>query len=262
MSGKVDWDPLRKLAQRVLEKGEPLELTDGVRALLRRSAREVAIPAQDAVNALGRPRTAMVLLRKIRRRIRDGSWRLTVAGNRVSRLEDVGDLEGAREQIEKVLAVEVVPLYRKQAQNVLASIARLQKVAKTGQVDPKLPDRPQLSVLVQRLDQGKPLKLTEGMHSFLRRAAAEVAISKAETEEALASPKSAGALLRKIEERRRKGRKRLTRALARMMALRDAGDLDGARQQMRDLLAVEVVPVYRRAAEENLAGLDEPPPAP
>ena len=27
-------------------------------------------------------------------------------------------------------------------------------------------------------------------------------------------------------------------------------------------LAVEVVPRYRRAAEENLAGLDEPPPAP
>ena len=69
MSGKVDWDPIRELAQRVLEKGEPLELT---------------IPAQDAVNALRRPRTAIALLRKIRRRIREGSWRLTVAGNRVS----------------------------------------------------------------------------------------------------------------------------------------------------------------------------------
>jgi DUSAM domain-containing protein len=262
MSGKVDWEPIRELAQRVLEKGEPLELTDEVRALLRRSAREVAVPAQDAVNALRRPRTAMALLRKIRRRILDGSWRLTVAGNRVSRLEDAGDLEGAREQMEKVLAVEAVPLYRKQAQNVLASITRLQKVAETGRVDPKLPDRPLLAIFVQRLDQGKPLKLTEGMSSFLRRTAAEVAISKAETEEALASPKSAEALLRKIEERRRKGRKRLTRALARMMVLRDAGDLEGARQQMRDLLAVEVVPVYRRAAEENLAGLDEPPPAP
>jgi len=262
MRGEVDWGPIRALAQRVLERGEPLELTDDVRALLRRSAREVAIPAQDAVNALRRPRTAMALLRKIRRRIRDGSWRLTVAGNRVARLEDVGDLDGAREQIEKVLAVEVVPLYRKRAKNVLASIARLQKVAKTGRVDPKLPTSAQLAILVHRLDQGKPLKLTEQMRSFLRSAAADVAISEAETEEALARPESAGALLRKIIGRIRIGRRRLERALWRMMTLRDAGDLEGARQQMRDLLAVEVVPRFREAAEENLAGLDEPPPAP
>jgi DUSAM domain-containing protein len=204
----------------------------------------------------------MALLRKIRRRIRDGSWRLTVAGNRVSRLEDVGDLEGAREQIKKVLAVEVVPLYRKQAKNMLASIARLQMVAKTGRVDPRLPASSQLAILVHRIDQGKPLKLTEGMRSFLRRAAVDMAINEAETEEALASPESAEALLRKIIGRMRTGRRRLVRALWRMMNLRDAGDLEGARQQLRDVLAVEVVPKFRRAAEENLAGLDEPPPAP
>ncbi|MBN1209177.1 MAG: DUF2379 family protein, partial [Myxococcaceae bacterium] len=69
-------------------------------------------------------------------------------------------------------------------------------------------------------------------------------------------------LLREIVGRRRRGRKRLERALWRMMNLRDAGDLEGARQQLRDLLAVEVVPRFREAAEENLAGLDEPPPAP
>jgi DUSAM domain-containing protein len=164
--------------------------------------------------------------------------------------------------MEAVIAVEVVPLYRKRAKNVLASIARLQKVAKTGRVDPKLSEHSQLLILLHRLDQGMPLNLTMGMRAFLRHAASEVAISQAETKEALASPKSAEALLRKIVERRQKGTKRLTRALVRMMALRDAGDLEGARQQMRDLLAVEVVPVYRRAAEENLAGLDEPPPTP
>jgi hypothetical protein len=47
-----------------------------------------------------------------------------------------------------------------------------------------------------------------------------------------------------------------------MADLRDAGDLEGARQQIRDWLVVEVVPRFRRAAEENLAHLDEPPPAP
>ena len=92
-------------------------------------------------------------------------------------------------------------------------------------------------------------------------AAAEVGISKAEAKEALTSPQSAGALLEKITRRFHEGRKRLERALSRMMDLRDAGDLEGARQQIRDWLAVEVVPVYRRAAEENLAGLDELPPA-
>ncbi|WP_225414409.1 DUF2379 family protein, partial [Stigmatella hybrida] len=37
---------------------------------------------------------------------------------------------------------------------------------------------------------------------------------------------------------------------------------EGARQQLRDWLAVEVVPRYRRAAEENLAYLDSLSPAP
>ncbi|MFL5349014.1 MAG: DUSAM domain-containing protein [Hyalangium sp.] len=262
MGGKIDWDPIRVLAQRVLDQSEPLELTDEARTLLRRSAREVAIPAQDAAKALRSPSSAKVLLRQIRRRIQDGARRLAVAEDCASRREDAGDLNGAREQFEQLLAVEVVPLYRKQARNMLASIARLQKVAKTGRVDPKLPALSQLTILLHRLDQSEPLKLTEGMRSFLRRAAAEAGISKAEAQAALSNPRSAGALLREIVGRRQRGSRRLGRALLRMMDLRDAGDLEGARQQMRDLLAVEVVPVYRQAAEENLAGLDEPPPAP
>jgi DUSAM domain-containing protein len=160
--------------------------------------------------------------------------------------------------MEAVIAVEVVPFYRELAANMISNLGWLQKVAKTGRVDPKLSEHSQLLILLHRLDQSKPLNLTMGMRAFLRHAASEVAISQAETKEALASPKGAGALLRKIVERRQKGTKRLTRALARMMALRDAGDLEGARQQMRDLLTVEVVPLYRRAAEENLAGMDEP----
>ncbi len=262
MSRNVDWDPIQALAQRVLERGEPLELTDDVRALMRRSAREVAIPFEDVEKALRGLRTATALLRKINRRIEDGSWRLTAVKHRAHRMQDAGDLEGARELIRKVLAVEAVPLYRKQAKNVLASIARLQKVAQTGRVDPKLPDRPQLASLLYRINQGRPLKLTQGMRSFLRRAAAEAAIGEAETEEALANPESAGALLRKIMGRFRKGSKRLEHSISRMLDLRDAGDLEGARQQMRDLLAVEVVPMYRRAAEENLESLDELPSTP
>ncbi|HYH96445.1 DUF2379 family protein [Hyalangium sp.] len=51
-------------------------------------------------------------------------------------------------------------------------------------------------------------------------------------------------------------------ALVRMMCLRDTGNLEGARQQIRDVLAVEVIPKFRREAEELRAGLDKPPPAP
>jgi DUSAM domain-containing protein len=257
MTIKVDWDPIRALAQQVLERGEPLELSEDVRALLRRSAREVAIPTEDVKQALRSPRTATALLRKIRQRLNAGSRRFGSAQSRAYRLRDAGDLDAARKAMEAVSAVEVVPFYRELAANMISNLGWLQKVAKTGRVDPKLSEHSQLLILLHRLDQGKPLNLTLGMRAFLRHAASEVAISPAETKEALTNPKSAGALLRKIVERRQEGTKRLKRALVRMMVLRDAGDLEGARQQMRDLLAVEVVPVYRRAAEENLAGLRE-----
>jgi len=49
-------------------------------------------------------------------------------------------------------------------------------------------------------------------------------------------------LLRKIRERMHTGSRRLTRALHQMYILRDAGDLEGARQQMRNVLEVEVIP--------------------
>jgi hypothetical protein len=63
-----------------------------------------------------------------------------------------------------------------------------------------------LTVLLHRLDHGKSLKFTQGRRSFLCRASAEVAMSEAETEEALANPESAGVLLRKIVGRRRRGK--------------------------------------------------------
>lgn len=44
-----------------------------------------------------------------------------------------------------------------------------------------------------------------------------------------------------------------------MTSLRDSGDLEGARQQMRDVLVVELVPRFRQAAEEQLRGFDRPP---
>jgi DUSAM domain-containing protein len=257
-----NWDPIRALARRVLEQGEALELSDETRACLHSGAREVGITPEDVEAALRSVSTATTLLREISRRMEDGEKRLSDASFRAYRLRDAGDLEGAREEIKKVLAVEVVPLYREHAGKVLGQIDRLQGVAESGQADPHLPEASQVPFLLRRVQQGQPLELSEGMRAFLRRSAADVGMSETETEEALATPESAGALLGQIMARLRDGADRLKRAMYRMTELRDAGDLEGARQQIREWLAVEVVPRFRRAAEENLAGLDEPPPAP
>ncbi|WP_224241207.1 DUSAM domain-containing protein [Hyalangium gracile] len=262
MAAELDWEPIRVLGRRVIERGEPLELSDEVRALLQRSTEEVALSPEDAASALRSVPTATTLLGEITRRIREGSARLSKAQIRASDLQDAGDLDGACKLMEEVLAVEVVPHYRRIAEAQLRKATRLKSVAASGQADAKLSVRAQLPVLLHRVQQGHPLELNEGMLVFLRRAAADVGMSEAETEPALGSPESAGALLGQIMGRFRDAEDRLEHALSRMSELRDAGDLEGARQQIREWLAVEVVPRFRRAAEENLAGLDEPPPAP
>jgi len=262
MAAELDWEPIRALGRRVIERGEPLELSDEVRALLQRSAEEVALSPEDAASALRSVPTAATLLGEITRRIDEGSHRLGRAQTRAYRLRDAGDLDGACRQMEKVLAVEVVPHYRRIAESELREATRLKSVAASGQPDPKLSTRAQVPILLHRVQQGHPLELNEGMRVFLRRSAADVGLSEAETEEALATPESAGALLGQIMGRLRDASDRLKSAMYRMTELRDAGDLEGARQQLRDWLAVEVVPRYRRAAEENLAYLDSLPPAP
>ncbi|MFE8598608.1 DUSAM domain-containing protein [Archangium violaceum] len=260
MSDEINWDRIRDLAQRVLERSEPLELSEDTRALLLKSAREVAISEQDAEDALRSLPTATTLLREIRHRIGEGSRRLSRARNRAYELRDAGDLDGARQFMRDVLAVEVVPLYREQAETLLTQLTGLADVVATGRLNPNLPDRPQLAVLVQRIQQGHALELTDDLRALLRRTAPTAAISEAETEDALKRPDGAEALMGMILSRFREAQSRFLRSMYRMTSLRDAGDLEGARQQMRDVLAVEVVPRFREAAEEQLRGLDNPLP--
>ncbi len=127
MTEELDWDEIRALAQQVIVRGTPLELTDDTHALLLRSAREVAIRQEDAEDALRSVSTATTLLAEIRRRIRDGSNRLSDALHRYYRLRDAGDFAGARKEMEDILAVEVVPLYREQAEIVLKKLAKLER---------------------------------------------------------------------------------------------------------------------------------------
>ncbi|HZH12804.1 MAG TPA: DUSAM domain-containing protein [Archangium sp.] len=260
MSDEINWGPIRDLAQRVLERSEPLELSDDTRALLLKSAQEVAISAQDAEDALRSLPSATMLLREIRQRIRDGSRRISKAENRVEELQEKEDLNGAQQVIRDLLTVEVVPLYREHAEILLDELTGLADVLATGRLNPDLPDRPQLAVLTQRIEQGHALDLTDDLCALLRRIAPTAAISEAETEETLKSPDGAEALMRMILSRFREAQSRFLRSMYRMTSLRDSGDIEGARQQMRDVLAVEVVPQYRRMAEEQLRGLDSPLP--
>jgi DUSAM domain-containing protein len=260
VSNEINWDRIRDLAQRVLERSEPLELSEDTRALLLKSAREVAISEQDAEDALRSLPTATTLLREIRQRIRDGSNRLSKAEDRVEELQEKGDYNGAQQVMRDVLAVEGVPLYREHAEILLDELTGLAEVRATGRLNPDLHDRQQLAVLAQRIQDGHALELTDDLRTLLRRTAPTAAISEAETEEALKSPEGAEALMGMVLSRFQKAKRRFLRSMYRMTSLRDAGDLEGARQQMRDVLAVEIVPQYRRMAEELLRGLDSPPP--
>ncbi|WP_309888327.1 DUSAM domain-containing protein [Archangium sp.] len=127
MSEKTDWNFLRDLAQRVLNDQEPLVLTENVCALLRRTGEQVALGTEEVEQALSDVPRATGLLREIARRISEGTRRLTPALLRMYRLIEVGDIEGACRQMEEVLAVEVVPLYRNIALGELEKLEELKR---------------------------------------------------------------------------------------------------------------------------------------
>jgi len=79
---ETDWDAVWHLEQQVFVKGVPLELTESTRALLLRTARQVALRDEEVQAALQQQSTAAALLREIRRRIREGAHRLSGALDR------------------------------------------------------------------------------------------------------------------------------------------------------------------------------------
>jgi DUSAM domain-containing protein len=115
----------------------------------------------------------------------------------------------------------------------------------------------QIRELDNQIVRGETLELSERVRDLLLSAAPTVAIGRKDAEVALSNVASATALLRRIRERIRDGSNRIGDALFRMYDLQKAGDLEGARQQMRDVLAVEVVPHYREIAEGEIEKLDD-----
>ncbi len=113
-----DWDRVLGLYAR-LERNEEIELNTDVHALCRRVARDVAIGNGDAERALLTREGAETLVREMRRRIFEGSRRLSRALVDSARRKKAGDVAGARAVLESMLAVEVVPRYREQAEIAL-----------------------------------------------------------------------------------------------------------------------------------------------
>ncbi len=118
MNEPHDWDRVLGLYAR-LERNEAIELNADVRDLCRRVARDVAISDDDAERALLSAGETETLVRELRRRIFVGSRRLSRAFAESDRRKKAGDVAGAREVLEGVLAVEVVPLYRQHATTML-----------------------------------------------------------------------------------------------------------------------------------------------
>ncbi|GHG84111.1 DUSAM domain-containing protein [Comamonas sp. JC664] len=113
--------------------------------------------------------------------------------------------------------------------------------------------------LARRIREGEHLTLTNDVRGLLERTASEVGISQTDAAPALAGVETAEALLLECAKRIKEGSDRLMDALYRAKRYRLAGDFDNARQEMRDVLAVEVVPHYREIAESQLEDMaDEP----
>ena len=124
-------------------------------------------------------------------------------------------------------------------------------------MDPLDEDWYRVRMLDNRVQQGEALELDAEVRELLRRTAPTVAIREAEAAPALATVESATALLGKMRRRMDEGSNRIMDALHRMYRLEEKGDIGGACQQMRDVLAVEVVPHIRDIAEGERERLAE-----
>lgn len=107
--------------------------------------------------------------------------------------------------------------------------------------------------------EGERLALTRKEKALLKRTAVEVGMSDSQAESALATEEGALGLLQEESRRIREGTRRLMDALHRMYQHKDKGDFGSARQEMRNVLDVEVVPHYRAIAQGQLDVMaDEP----
>lgn len=108
----------------------------------------------------------------------------------------------------------------------------------------------------KRLDQGEVLDLSPDVTGLIQRVARDVAIPEEEAQRALGTPIAAAMLIREVGRRIREGSRRLMRAISEANRRKEAGDAAGARKIFEDVLAVEIVPLYRQHAEAELSYLE------
>ncbi|WIG94643.1 DUSAM domain-containing protein [Myxococcus sp. SDU36] len=113
--------------------------------------------------------------------------------------------------------------------------------------------------LARRVRDGERLTLTADVRDLLERTGSEVGIGEADAAAALGTAEEAEALLLECARRIKEGSDRIVDALHRARRHRKAGDFDSARQEMRGVLAVEAVPLYREIAEGQLEDMAEGP---
>jgi DUSAM domain-containing protein len=118
-------------------------------------------------------------------------------------------------------------------------------------------DWEEVRALAEQLERGQPLELSAAVCELLRRAARQVALSEDDAAQGLRSPSDAETLVVKISRRIRVGSRRLSRAIVDASRRQEAGDIQGARKLFEDVLAVEVVPLYREIAQTQLNALGE-----
>ncbi|MGE6763249.1 DUSAM domain-containing protein [Corallococcus interemptor] len=110
--------------------------------------------------------------------------------------------------------------------------------------------------LASRVEAGEALVLTPDVRELLLRTARQVGIPESDAQAAIQDVGIATALLREARGRIREGSIRLNITEMRARDLVRAGDKPGARKLLEDLLAVEVVPLYREQVELALEDLD------
>jgi len=121
---KEDWEQLRALELH-LQRGQPLELTEAVRGLLKRAALQVALSSADAEKGLQSSAEATALLTRIRRRIREGNERLSQAMLDAAYQAGTGNARSARRLLKAALEAEVVPYYRESLEALLHALETL-----------------------------------------------------------------------------------------------------------------------------------------
>ncbi|RKG87156.1 DUSAM domain-containing protein [Corallococcus sp. CA049B] len=110
--------------------------------------------------------------------------------------------------------------------------------------------------LASRVEAGEALVLTPHVRELLLRTARQVGILESDAQVAVQEVGTATALLREARGRIRDGSIRLNITEMRARDLERAGDKAGARKLLKDLLAVERVPLYREQVELSLENLD------